>query len=63
MLAVTNSTFAVDTFFCIGGLLTSYLMLKHLKKNGGRMNVALMYLHRYIRCVRVTAFVRVCLFA
>lgn len=40
---------SVDTFFVISGCLVSYLTLKQLEKAKGRMNVALIYLHRYLR--------------
>ena len=50
LMAIANGTFSVDTFFCIGGLLTSYLTLKHLAKtNGKSFNIPLMYLQRYLR--------------
>ena len=50
LMAIANGTFSVDTFFLIGGLLTSYLTLKHLSKtNGKSFNIPLMYLHRYLR--------------
>ena len=53
MLGVVNGTVSVDTFFCIAGLLTSYLTLKQLRRTGGKMNVPMMYLKRYLRSVAV----------
>lgn len=55
-LAVTNATVSVDTFFCMSGLLCSYLTLKSLKRSGGKMNVPLMYLHRYLRLTPAYAY-------
>ena len=49
MMVILNGTFSVDTFFCISGLLVSFLTLKSLRNNNGKLNVAMMYLHRYMR--------------
>jgi len=48
-MAIINASFSVDTFFCIGGLLTAYLLLKRCVKNGRMDNVLKLYLLRYLR--------------
>lgn len=47
--ALTNAFFSVDSFFFLSGLLVVYLGLRQLKRREGRMNVPMMYLHRYLR--------------
>ena len=47
-MVLLNGTFAVDTFFCIGGLLVSYLTLKHLNATK-KPNMVWMLLQRYLR--------------
>lgn len=44
---LNNAIYSVSTFFLLGGLLVSYLSLIELQK--GRFNIALFYIHRYIR--------------
>lgn len=48
---IHNATVSVDTFFVMSGLLVSYLLLRELDRNGGKFNVGLFYLHRYLRLV------------
>lgn len=48
-MAIINGSFSVDTFFCIGGLLTAYLLLKRCAKNRRMDNVLKLYLLRYLR--------------
>ena len=48
MMLVLNGTVAVDTFFLMGGALVAYNMLKELEK-AQKINVPLLYLHRYLR--------------
>lgn len=48
-MPVLNGTFSVDSFFCIGGVLSSYLTLKHLNKTKGKLNYPIMLLQRYLR--------------
>ncbi|XP_076807349.1 nose resistant to fluoxetine protein 6-like [Clavelina lepadiformis] len=55
--AIGNAYYSVDTFFYLSGLLAAYLGMRTLKKNGGRINVPLMYLYRYIRLTPPYAFV------
>ncbi|GIZ05107.1 nose resistant to fluoxetine protein 6 [Caerostris extrusa] len=47
--AVINATVAVDTFFCIGGLLVCYLTIKLVKVNGHPFNIKLYIFHRLWR--------------
>ncbi|XP_034127392.1 nose resistant to fluoxetine protein 6-like isoform X1 [Drosophila guanche] len=47
--------FAVDSFFFIGGLLVAMVALRSMEKSKGRLNVPLMYLHRFIRIVPILA--------
>ena len=42
---------SVDTFFMISGCLVAYLMFKELDKLKGRINFAMLYIHRYLRFV------------
>ena len=49
--AIGNATYSVDSFFFLSGLLVAYLGLRTMSKTGGRMNVPLMYLFRYLRFV------------
>lgn len=48
-LAVTNGTLAVDSFFFISGLLVTYIALRNMRSDNGKLNVPLMYLQRYLR--------------
>uniref|UniRef100_A0A182LXU7 Nose resistant-to-fluoxetine protein N-terminal domain-containing protein n=1 Tax=Anopheles culicifacies TaxID=139723 RepID=A0A182LXU7_9DIPT len=45
---VVSSTVSVDTFFLLSGLLTCWSILNALDKCG-RLNLPVMYLHRYLR--------------
>ncbi|XP_061188236.1 nose resistant to fluoxetine protein 6-like [Saccostrea echinata] len=47
--AIANALVSVDTFFVLSGLLTTYLLLKEMKKSKGRINWFLFYFHRYWR--------------
>ncbi|GIY47848.1 nose resistant to fluoxetine protein 6 [Caerostris darwini] len=47
--AVINANLSVDTFFCIGGLLVSYLTIKIVKLGGHPFNVILYIIHRIWR--------------
>lgn len=46
---ILSAFISVDTFFVLSGLFVSISMLKHLEKTKGRMNVPLLFLHRYLR--------------
>ncbi|XP_052899878.1 nose resistant to fluoxetine protein 6-like [Anopheles moucheti] len=45
---VVSSTVSVDTFFLLSGLLTCWSILNALDKSG-KLNLPIMYLHRYLR--------------
>lgn len=47
--AIANALVSVDTFFALSGLLVSYLALKEMKKNNGRLNWGMFYFHRFWR--------------
>ncbi|KAL5012135.1 hypothetical protein ScPMuIL_010686 [Solemya velum] len=47
--AIPQATVAVDTFFLLSGLLMSYLILKEMKKNSGKINWPMFYFHRFWR--------------
>ncbi|GIY47845.1 hypothetical protein CDAR_70012 [Caerostris darwini] len=46
--AVVNGSLAVDTFFCMGGLLVSYLAIK-LARKGHPFNITMYIIHRLFR--------------
>ncbi|CAK8686761.1 unnamed protein product [Clavelina lepadiformis] len=54
--AIGNATLSVDSFFFLSGLLVVYLGMRELKKRNGKINIPLMYLHRYIRLTPPYAF-------
>ncbi|XP_060075442.1 nose resistant to fluoxetine protein 6-like [Ylistrum balloti] len=47
--AIMNALVSVDTFFALSGLLLSYLTLREMKKNNGKINWAMFYFHRFWR--------------
>ncbi|XP_026847251.1 nose resistant to fluoxetine protein 6 [Drosophila persimilis] len=47
--------FSVDSFFFIGGLLVSMVVLRSMEKSKGKLNVPMMYLHRFIRITPILA--------
>ncbi|XP_031627930.1 nose resistant to fluoxetine protein 6-like [Contarinia nasturtii] len=48
-MVILSAVIAVDTFFFMSGLLVSINMLKHLEKTKGKINIPLLYFHRYLR--------------
>ncbi|XP_052092431.1 nose resistant to fluoxetine protein 6-like [Mytilus californianus] len=46
---IYNAFPAVDTFFALSGLLLTYLMMKELKTNNGKLNWPMFYFHRFWR--------------
>lgn len=54
---VVGGEFAVDIFFYLGGFLLSYFLLIELEKSKGKIQWALIYLHRYLRIVPCLGFV------
>ncbi|OWF42953.1 nose resistant to fluoxetine protein 6-like [Mizuhopecten yessoensis] len=47
--AIMNALVSVDTFFALSGLLLSYLTLREMQKNNGKINWAMFYFHRFWR--------------
>ncbi|XP_017003600.2 nose resistant to fluoxetine protein 6-like [Drosophila takahashii] len=52
---IYEGVFAVDTFFFISGLLVAMVALRSMEKAKGKLNIPLMYLHRYLRLTPVVA--------
>ncbi|KAH8268343.1 hypothetical protein KR026_005457 [Drosophila bipectinata] len=52
---VVHGYFSVDSFFVLGGLLVSMIVLRTMEKSKGKLNPLMMYLHRIIRIVPVVA--------
>lgn len=46
---IIHGVFSVDTFFFLSGLLVIMIALRSMNKTKGKLNVPLMYLHRYLR--------------
>ncbi|KAH8295942.1 hypothetical protein KR018_006478, partial [Drosophila ironensis] len=55
-LFITHGVFAVDTFFFLSGLLLVLISLRYMEKTKGRLNIPMMYLHRYLRLTPLLAF-------
>ncbi|KAH8412946.1 hypothetical protein KR009_006919 [Drosophila setifemur] len=50
---VVHGYFAVDSFFVLGGLLVSMIVLRNMEKTEGKLNPLMMYLHRLLRILPV----------
>ncbi|XP_021346852.1 nose resistant to fluoxetine protein 6-like isoform X1 [Mizuhopecten yessoensis] len=46
---VNNAYLSVDSFFAISGVLVSYLFMKEMKREKGRINWFMFYFHRFLR--------------
>ncbi|XP_021367674.1 nose resistant to fluoxetine protein 6-like isoform X2 [Mizuhopecten yessoensis] len=46
---IVNSLLSVDTFFTLSGLLLSYVFMKEMKRQDGKINWFMYYLHRFWR--------------
>lgn len=55
--AVINASVAVDTFFCIGGLLVGYLTIKLVRNQGHKFSAGLYIFHRLWRILPVYCYV------
>ena len=55
--AVDNATVSVDSFFFLSGLLVAYIFMRNMERTGGKFNVVMYYVHRYIRLTPVLAMV------
>uniref|UniRef100_A0A1A9UHY8 Nose resistant-to-fluoxetine protein N-terminal domain-containing protein n=1 Tax=Glossina austeni TaxID=7395 RepID=A0A1A9UHY8_GLOAU len=56
-MLVQNGTLCVDTFFFMSGLLMLWGAFREMEKTKGKLNIPLMYFHRYIRLTPVVAVV------
>ncbi|EDW66331.2 uncharacterized protein Dvir_GJ15968 [Drosophila virilis] len=52
---IVHAVFSVDTFFFLSGLLVVMIALRSMERTKGRLNVPLMYLHRYLRLTPLLA--------
>ncbi|KAH8268347.1 hypothetical protein KR026_005456, partial [Drosophila bipectinata] len=52
---MVHGYFSVDSFFVLGGMLVSMIVLRTMEKSKGKLNPFLMYLHRIIRILPVVA--------
>ncbi|KAH8421540.1 hypothetical protein KR009_012229, partial [Drosophila setifemur] len=52
---VTHGIYAVDTFFFLSGLLLVVISLRSMDRTKGKLNIPMMYLHRYIRLTPILA--------
>ncbi|XP_039491805.1 nose resistant to fluoxetine protein 6 [Drosophila santomea] len=52
---IKEGVFAVDSFFFISGLLVAMVALRSMEKAKGKLNIPLMYLHRYLRLTPIVA--------
>ncbi|XP_017110764.1 nose resistant to fluoxetine protein 6 [Drosophila elegans] len=53
---VVHGIYAVDTFFFLSGLLLVMIALRLMDRTKGRLNIPMMYLHRYLRLTPLLAF-------
>ncbi|XP_016976550.1 nose resistant to fluoxetine protein 6 [Drosophila rhopaloa] len=53
---VLHGIYAVDTFFFLSGLLLVVIALRSMDKTKGKLNIPMMYLHRYLRLTPILAF-------
>ncbi|KAH8386780.1 hypothetical protein KR093_002451, partial [Drosophila rubida] len=52
---ILHGVFSVDTFFFLSGMLVIMIALRTMEKTKGKLNVPLMYLHRYLRLAPLIA--------
>ncbi|KAM8719733.1 hypothetical protein ACLKA7_005886 [Drosophila subpalustris] len=60
---ITHAVFSVDTFFFLSGLLVIMIALRSMDRAKGKLNIPLMYLHRYVRltpllCVAILVYMQ-----
>jgi len=55
--AVDNASVSVDTFFFLSGLLVAYIFMRNMERSGGKFNIVMYYVHRYIRLTPLLAMV------
>ncbi|ALC49280.1 CG3106 [Drosophila busckii] len=56
-MLVQNASLCVDTFFFMSGLLMCWGAFREMDKTKGKLNIPMMYFHRYIRLTPVVAVV------
>ncbi|KAH8238143.1 hypothetical protein KR032_000127, partial [Drosophila birchii] len=54
-LFVKHGIYAVDSFFFLSGLLLVVIALRSMDRTKGRLNIPMMYLHRYLRLTPLLA--------
>ncbi|XP_039496877.1 nose resistant to fluoxetine protein 6-like isoform X2 [Drosophila santomea] len=54
-MLLQHAAYSVDTFFFLSGLLMVVIALRAMERTKGKLNVSLMYLHRYLRLTPVLA--------
>ena len=54
---VDNATVSVDSFFFLSGLLVAYIFMRNMERSGGKFNIIMYYVHRYIRLTPLLAMV------
>ncbi|KAH8387903.1 hypothetical protein KR093_010286, partial [Drosophila rubida] len=52
---IMHALFSVDTFFFLSGLLVASVGMRFVEKSKGKLNVPMMYLHRYLRLTPMVA--------
>ncbi|XP_032589049.2 nose resistant to fluoxetine protein 6 isoform X3 [Drosophila mojavensis] len=52
---IVHAEFAVDSFFFLSGMLVVMVALRAMERSKGKLNVPLMYLHRYLRLTPLLA--------
>ncbi|XP_017869447.1 PREDICTED: uncharacterized protein LOC108618052 [Drosophila arizonae] len=52
---IVHAEFAVDTFFLLSGMLVVMVTLRAMERSKGKLNIPLMYLHRYLRLTPLLA--------
>ncbi|XP_017066862.1 nose resistant to fluoxetine protein 6 [Drosophila eugracilis] len=53
---VLHGIYAVDTFFFLSGLLLVLIALRSMERTNGKLNIPMMYVHRYLRLTPILAF-------
>ncbi|KAH8421520.1 hypothetical protein KR009_010927, partial [Drosophila setifemur] len=54
-MLVQHAAYSVDTFFFLSGLLLVVIALRTMERTKGKLNIPLMYLHRYLRLTPILA--------
>ncbi|XP_039496878.1 nose resistant to fluoxetine protein 6-like [Drosophila santomea] len=53
---IKHAVYAVDSFFFLSGLLLVVIALRSMDRTKGKLNIPMMYLHRYLRLTPILAF-------